>query len=113
MPVNIGFTFLFGGILGWIVVKILKPKPYLEGLIIAASSAGLFFFFSTSLFVYWVCLFICFGNMGLGNLGNLLLIIIPAICNEDGSPFGNGDTCTSLGLSYASFSMAVCNLTYS
>ncbi|KAG6596284.1 Protein PIN-LIKES 5, partial [Cucurbita argyrosperma subsp. sororia] len=81
MPVNIGFTFLFGGILGWIVVKILKPKPYLEGLIIAASSAG--------------------------NLGNLLLIIIPAICNEDGSPFGGGDTCTSLGLSYASFSMAL------
>ncbi|CAK9321358.1 unnamed protein product [Citrullus colocynthis] len=81
MPVNIGLTFLFGGILGWIVVKILKPKPYLEGLVIAASSSG--------------------------NLGNLLLIIIPAICNEDGSPFGDRDTCTSLGLSYASFSMAL------
>ncbi|XP_038906012.1 protein PIN-LIKES 7-like [Benincasa hispida] len=81
MPVNIGLTFLFGGILGWIVVKILKPKPYLEGLVIAASSSG--------------------------NLGNLLLIIIPAICDEDGSPFGDRDTCTSLGLSYASFSMAL------
>lgn len=42
MPVNIGLTFLFGGILGWIVVKILKPKPYLEGLVIAASSSGCF-----------------------------------------------------------------------
>lgn len=41
-----------------------------------------------------------------GNLGNLLLIIVPAICTEDGSPFDKA-TCSSLGLSYASFSMAV------
>ncbi|KAL5557366.1 hypothetical protein UlMin_039602 [Ulmus minor] len=81
MPVNIGLTFLFGGILGWIVVKILRPKPHLEGLIIATCSSG--------------------------NLGNLLLIIVPAICNEDGSPFGDTSTCKSIGLSYASFSMAL------
>lgn len=81
MPVNVGLTFLFGGILGWIAVKILKPKPHLEGLIIATCSSG--------------------------NLGNLLLIIIPAICKEDGSPFGDHRVCTSVGLSYASFSMAL------
>ncbi|XP_022158264.1 protein PIN-LIKES 7-like isoform X2 [Momordica charantia] len=81
MPLNIGLTFLLGGILGWIAVKILKPKPYLEGLIIGTSSAG--------------------------NLGNLLLIIIPAICAEEGSPFGDRETCSSLGLSYASFSAAL------
>lgn len=81
MPVNIGFTFLIGGILGWILVKILRPKPYLEGLVIATCSSG--------------------------NLGNLLLIIVPAICNEDGSPFGDSSICSSVGLSYASFSMAL------
>ncbi|XP_022739420.1 protein PIN-LIKES 7-like [Durio zibethinus] len=81
MPVNIGITFLVGGIVGWIVVKILRPKPHLEGLIIATCSSG--------------------------NLGNLLLIIVPAICNEDGSPFGNRNVCNSVGLSYASFSMAL------
>uniref|UniRef100_A0A6N2LXJ1 Auxin efflux carrier family protein n=1 Tax=Salix viminalis TaxID=40686 RepID=A0A6N2LXJ1_SALVM len=81
MPVNIGFTFLIGGILGWILVKILRPKPHLEGLVIATCSSG--------------------------NLGNLLLIIIPAICTEDGSPFGDSSICTSVGLSYASFSMAL------
>ncbi|KAF8405574.1 hypothetical protein HHK36_010481 [Tetracentron sinense] len=81
MPVNIGLTFLFGGILGWIVVKILKPEPHLEGLVIATCSAG--------------------------NLGNLLLIIVPAICNEDDSPFGDQSICGSIGLSYASFSMAL------
>ncbi|KAG6773737.1 hypothetical protein POTOM_021054 [Populus tomentosa] len=40
MPVNIGFTFLIGGILGWILVKIVRPKPYLEGLVIATCSSG-------------------------------------------------------------------------
>ncbi|KAM7529485.1 hypothetical protein LguiB_032895 [Lonicera macranthoides] len=81
MPVNIGLTFLMGGILGWIAVKILKPKPHLEGLIIATCSSG--------------------------NLGNLLLIIIPAICSEKGSPFGDHDVCATHGLSYSSFSMAL------
>ncbi|WOL18192.1 protein PIN-LIKES 7-like [Canna indica] len=81
MPVNIGLTFLIGGILGWIAVKILKPPRYLEGLVIATSSAG--------------------------NLGNLLLIIIPAICAEEGNPFGDKNICGSTGLSYVSFSMAL------
>uniref|UniRef100_A0A7N0UT73 Uncharacterized protein n=1 Tax=Kalanchoe fedtschenkoi TaxID=63787 RepID=A0A7N0UT73_KALFE len=81
MPVNIGLTFLFGGLFGWILVKIMKPEPYLQGLVIAMSSAG--------------------------NLGNLLLIIVHAICREKGSPFGDGHVCSAVGLSYASFSMAV------
>ncbi|XP_065856166.1 protein PIN-LIKES 7-like [Euphorbia lathyris] len=81
MPINIGFTFLIGGILGWILVKVMKPAPHLEGLVIATCSTG--------------------------NLGNLLLIIVPAICNEAGSPFGERETCRTIGLSYASFSMAL------
>ncbi|URE42880.1 Membrane transport protein, partial [Musa troglodytarum] len=81
MPVNIGITFLIGGILGWIVVKILRPPNHIEGLVIAACSAG--------------------------NLGNLLLIIIPAICEEDGNPFGNYKICSARGISYVSFSMAL------
>ncbi|XP_064942278.1 protein PIN-LIKES 7-like [Musa acuminata AAA Group] len=81
MPVNIGITFLIGGILGWIVVKILRPPNHIEGLVIAACSAG--------------------------NLGNLLLIIIPAICEEDGNPFGDNKICSARGISYVSFSMAL------
>lgn len=81
MPVNIGLTFLFGGILGWIAVKILRPEPHLDGLIIATCSAG--------------------------NLGNLLLILVPAICKEDGSPFGDHNVCASVGFSYVSLSMSL------
>ncbi|KAI3451351.1 hypothetical protein Pfo_008016 [Paulownia fortunei] len=81
MPVNIGITFLVGGTFGWIAVKILRPEPYLRDLIIAMCSSG--------------------------NLGNILLIIIPAICKENGSPFGDKNICTTVGLSYVSFSMAL------
>ncbi|KAA8547607.1 hypothetical protein F0562_004036 [Nyssa sinensis] len=81
MPVNIGLIFLIGGILGWILVKVLKLEPHLEGLVIATCSAG--------------------------NMGNIFVIFIPAICKEDGSPFGNHNICESTGLSYASFSMAL------
>ncbi|CAL0331660.1 unnamed protein product [Lupinus luteus] len=81
MPVNVGLTFLIGGILGWILVKLLKPNLKLEGLIIASCSAG--------------------------NMGNLPIVIVPAICDEKGGPFGRSDVCHSNALSYASFSMAL------
>ncbi|XP_074278655.1 protein PIN-LIKES 3-like isoform X2 [Silene latifolia] len=41
-----------------------------------------------------------------GNLGVLPIIIIPAICNQPGSPFGAADVCNHYGLAYASLSMA-------
>ncbi|KAK3129485.1 hypothetical protein QOZ80_6BG0480490 [Eleusine coracana subsp. coracana] len=82
MPVNIAITFMVGGILGWIACNILKPPPHFRGLIIAFCSAG--------------------------NLGNLLLIIVPAVCDEDGNPFGKDrGFCRSRGLSYSSLSMAL------
>ncbi|XP_074369489.1 protein PIN-LIKES 7-like [Apium graveolens] len=81
MPINTALTFLFGGILGWIVVRLLKPEPHLEGLITAMCSTG--------------------------NLGNIVIIIVPAICTEEGSPFGDHTICSRNGLSYSSFSMAL------
>lgn len=81
MPVNIGITFLLGGTLGWIAVKILKPQPYLQYLVIAMCASG--------------------------NLGNIMVILIPAMCEEEGNPFGDKATCRSVGLSYASLSMAL------
>ncbi|KAF0905809.1 hypothetical protein E2562_008859 [Oryza meyeriana var. granulata] len=82
MPINIGITFMAGGILGWIACKILKPPQHFRGMVIAFCSAG--------------------------NLGNLLLIVVPAVCDEDGNPFGEDSSrCRSLGLSYSSLSMAL------
>lgn len=46
-----------------------------------------------------------------GNMGNLPLIIVPAVCRENGSPFGPPDVCQTYGIAYASLSMAVWYLT--
>lgn len=81
MPINIGITFLIGGTLGWVAVKILRPARHLEGLVIASCSAG--------------------------NLGNLMLMIIPAVCGEAGNPFGDESNCSLRGTSYVSLSMAL------
>eukprot|EP00252_Welwitschia_mirabilis_P010610 TRINITY_DN2396_c0_g1_i4.p1 TRINITY_DN2396_c0_g1~~TRINITY_DN2396_c0_g1_i4.p1 ORF type:complete len:238 (+),score=19.80 TRINITY_DN2396_c0_g1_i4:418-1131(+) len=81
MPVNVFFTFFFGAILGWIIVKITKPSPELHGLIVSNCCAG--------------------------NLGNLLLVLVPAICKENGSPFGDPSDCKVSGTAYVSFSMAL------
>lgn len=49
-----------------------------------------------------------FHLVNTGNLGNILIIIVPAVCKEKGSPFGAPDICSTYGLAYASLSMAVC-----
>lgn len=51
MPINIGITFLCGGILGWIAAKLIKPKPHVEGLLIAMCSTGTYITY-ISHFVY-------------------------------------------------------------
>ncbi|KAG5013511.1 hypothetical protein AAZX31_09G179600 [Glycine max] len=81
MPVNIGCTFLIGGILGWILVKVLKPNLKVQGLIIASCSTG--------------------------NMGNLPVVIIPAICDQKGGPFGAPDDCRNRALSYSFCSLAL------
>nr|CAB3457429.1 unnamed protein product [Digitaria exilis] len=84
MPVNILLAFTFGLFFGWIVVKVTRAPAKLRGLILGCCSAG--------------------------NLGNIFLIIIPALCKEKGSPFGNPDVCQTYGLAYSSLSMALSQL---
>ncbi|XP_027178917.1 protein PIN-LIKES 3-like isoform X3 [Coffea eugenioides] len=47
------------------------------------------------------------GSCAAGNLGNLPLILVPAICREKGSPFGAPDSCLMYGMAYVSLSMAI------
>ncbi|KAK8611024.1 hypothetical protein V6N13_131089 [Hibiscus sabdariffa] len=81
MPVNILISCIIGAALGWILVKITGTPPHLEGLIISCASAA--------------------------NLGNMLLIILPALCEEANSPFGDSSTCSAYGEAYASLSLAI------
>ncbi|KAM4081951.1 hypothetical protein ACJW30_11G132300 [Castanea mollissima] len=81
MPVNILLTFIIGSALAWILVKITRAPQHLRSLIIGSCAAG--------------------------NLGNFLLIIIPAVCDDDNSPFGDSSVCSTDGESYVAFSMAI------
>ncbi|KAG4951913.1 hypothetical protein JHK85_045780 [Glycine max] len=81
MPLNILCTFILGSALGWILIKMTRPPKHMEGLILGCCSAG--------------------------NLGNLLIVIIPAICKESGNPFGDSDVCYQYGMAYAALSMAI------
>ncbi|KAI6671638.1 hypothetical protein NL676_006523 [Syzygium grande] len=81
MPVNILITFIIGSALGWILVKFTRAPQHVKGLILGCCAAG--------------------------NLGHLPLIIIPALCKEQGSPFGVPDVCLKYGMAYASITMAV------
>ncbi|XP_062174650.1 protein PIN-LIKES 3-like isoform X2 [Alnus glutinosa] len=81
MLVNILLTFLIGTALAWILIKITRTPQHLRGLVIGCCSAG--------------------------NLGNLPLIIIPAVCGEENSPFGDSSVCSTDGEAYAALSMAV------
>ncbi|XP_062098733.1 protein PIN-LIKES 3-like isoform X2 [Humulus lupulus] len=81
MPVNVLITFIIGSLLGWVVILFTRPPPHLRGLILGCCAAG--------------------------NLGNLPLIIVPALCKEKGSPFGDPDVCYTYGMAYVSLSMAL------
>ncbi|GLT66038.1 hypothetical protein SLA2020_384340 [Shorea laevis] len=80
MPVNILLTLILGSVLGWILIKITRTPPNLKGLILGCCSAG--------------------------NMGNLLLIILPELCEESSSPFGDSSTCSTNTEAYASLSLA-------
>ncbi|XAR64680.1 hypothetical protein NMG60_11008455 [Bertholletia excelsa] len=81
MPFNILISYIIGSALGWAVLQITRTPLHLRGLVLGCCAAG--------------------------NMGNMLLIIIPAVCKEKGTPFGAPDICRQYGLAYASLSMAV------
>ncbi|KAL1190020.1 Protein PIN-LIKES 3 [Cardamine amara subsp. amara] len=81
MPVNVLLTFVIGSVLGWLVIVITKPPKHLRGLIVGCCAAG--------------------------NLGNMPLIIIPAVCKEKGGPFGDPESCHTFGMGYVALSMAM------
>ncbi|KAI9100897.1 hypothetical protein K1719_024021 [Acacia pycnantha] len=84
MPLNILLTFIIGSSLGWILIKITRVPHHLQGLILACCAAG--------------------------NMGSMSLIMIPAVCNEASSPFGDKDVCNRNGFAYASMTQAIGNI---
>lgn len=48
-----------------------------------------------------------FLNVYIGNTGNLPLVLVPGICKEESSPFGESDTCSQNGVAYVSYGLWV------
>ncbi|GKE34909.1 PIN-LIKES 3-like protein isoform X1, partial [Tanacetum coccineum] len=86
MPVNIFLTYIIGSALGWVLLIIAKPPRHLKGLILGSCSAG--------------------------NMGSMLMIILPAVCKETASPFGDPNVCHEYSMAYASLSLAVCSFNH-
>ncbi|KAG0584887.1 hypothetical protein KC19_3G242800 [Ceratodon purpureus] len=84
MPLNVFLSFAIGASIGLIVVKYTRPTCNLENLTIACCAAG--------------------------NTGNVPLVLIPGICEEDDNPFGENLSCSLNGVAYVSFGMWMATL---
>ncbi|KAH7427296.1 hypothetical protein KP509_10G038100 [Ceratopteris richardii] len=84
LPVNVIMTFFIGTLLGLIVVKVLKPQPSLERITVACCSSG--------------------------NVGNLPLLLVPAVCLDSKGLFKQSEVCIQNSLAYVSFGLAITTL---
>lgn len=77
IPVNIVLATIFGSIIGLIVATIVRPPyPYFKFTII---------------------------QIGIGNIGNVPLVLIAALCRDTSNPFGDSEICARDGNAYISF----------
>lgn len=75
IPVNVVLGSISGSLIGFIVASIVRPPyPYFKFTII---------------------------HIGIGNIGNIPLVLIGALCRDENNPFG--DTCSQDGNAYISF----------
>ncbi|KAL2634177.1 hypothetical protein R1flu_005656 [Riccia fluitans] len=77
IPVNVLLGSVIGCTIGYIVALLVKPPPQ-------------FFNFTVIM-------------IGIGNIGNIPLVLIGAICHDPNNPFGDVDKCNSDGVAYISF----------
>ncbi|MQL94951.1 hypothetical protein Taro_027619 [Colocasia esculenta] len=77
IPVNIILTTISGTLIGFIVASVVRPPyPYFKFTII---------------------------HIGIGNIGNIPLVLIAALCRDTSNPFGDSNKCSEDGTAYISF----------
>ncbi|WJZ92351.1 hypothetical protein VitviT2T_011353 [Vitis vinifera] len=77
IPINVICGTIAGSLIGLVVATIIRP-PYP------------FFKFTVI-------------HVGIGNIGNVPLVLLTALCRDQNNPFGDVDTCTKQGTAYISF----------
>ncbi|TYI38074.1 hypothetical protein ES332_A02G001600v1 [Gossypium tomentosum] len=82
IPVNVFLGAVSGSIIGYVVVTLVKPPyPYFKFSII---------------------------QIAIGNIGNVPLVLIAALCRDTSNPFGDTETCSTQGTAYISFGQWIC-----
>ncbi|KAG7027513.1 Protein PIN-LIKES 6, partial [Cucurbita argyrosperma subsp. argyrosperma] len=77
IPANIVLTAISGSLIGLIVASIVRPPyPFFKFTIV---------------------------QIGIGNIGNVPLVIIAALCRDESNPFGDSEKCSTYGIAYISF----------
>ncbi|KAE8734031.1 putative cytochrome P450 [Hibiscus syriacus] len=77
IPVNVVLGAISGSIIGYVVVTLVKPPyPYFKFSVI---------------------------QIAIGNIGNVPLVLIAALCRDTSNPFGDTETCSTQGTAYISF----------
>uniref|UniRef100_A0A1D1Y9L7 Putative transporter C5D6.04 n=1 Tax=Anthurium amnicola TaxID=1678845 RepID=A0A1D1Y9L7_9ARAE len=77
IPVNIILATISGSLIGFLVASVARPPyPYFKFTII---------------------------HIGIGNIGNVPLVLISALCRDASNPFGDSDKCSEDGTAYISF----------
>ncbi|EEF30572.1 protein PIN-LIKES 6 [Ricinus communis] len=77
IPVNVVLGSISGSIIGLVVAYVVRP-PYP--------------FFKLTIV-----------QIGIGNIGNVPLVLIAALCRDTSNPFGDSETCSTDGTAYISF----------
>ncbi|XP_062073074.1 protein PIN-LIKES 6 [Humulus lupulus] len=77
IPANVVLGSISGSIIGYIVATVVRP-PYP--------------FFKLTVV-----------QIGIGNIGNVPLVLIAALCRDKSNPFGDSNTCSTTGTAYISF----------
>ncbi|GLT69566.1 hypothetical protein SLA2020_417070 [Shorea laevis] len=77
IPVNVILGTMSGSLIGFIVASLVRPPyPFFKFTII---------------------------QIGVGNIGNVPLVLIAALCRDTSNPFGDSETCSTDGTAYISF----------
>ncbi|BBH06390.1 Auxin efflux carrier family protein, partial [Prunus dulcis] len=86
IPVNVVLGSTSGSIIGYIVASIVRPPyPFFKFTIV---------------------------QIGIGNIGNVPLVLISALCRDKSNPFGDSTTCKTDGTAYISFGQWVGAIIY-
>ncbi|KAL5805447.1 hypothetical protein ACOSQ3_028345 [Xanthoceras sorbifolium] len=77
IPMNVILATISGSLIGLLIAYIVRPPyPFFKFTII---------------------------HIGIGNIGNVPLVLIAALCRDKSNPFGDSNTCSTQGTAYISF----------